>query len=258
MNVAKIGLAIGVMLLASRALHAQDYKIQAGNSAGTELELKDFVGDLTVTGYNGTDIIITGGEGLQTPDKAKGLKRVFPSGEDNTGIGVNQTKSDNKITLECLLPMGHEGSYTIKVPNNLKLSINSKCGQSGDIHVSNMSSELDITNCQGINLSNVSGPVVLNSISGEIKVVFTQINKDKPINIANISGDIDVTILAATPMSLEMSNISGNMYSDFDLPSPGKDDMRRVGGGDIKASINGGGVSVKLHNISGNIYLRKG
>jgi lia operon protein LiaG len=258
MKVAKIGLAIGAMLLASHVLHAQEFKIQVSNSANTELELKDFIGELTVTGYNGNEIIVTGSEGTSLPDKARGLKRVYPAGEDNTGAGLFQTKTDNKISLECLLPIGHEGSYTLKIPNNLKLTIDRKCGQGDQVNVSGMTSEVDITNCQDINLSNVSGPLVLNSISGEIKVVFTQVNKDKPINIANISGDIDVTIPASTPMNLEMSNLSGNMYSDFDISSQKKDDMRRVGGGSIQATLNGGGVPIKLHNISGNIYLRKG
>jgi hypothetical protein len=33
--------------------------------------------------------------------------------------------------------------------------------------------------------------------------------------------------------------------------------MRRVGGGAINARLNGGGVSLKMNNINGNIYLRK-
>ena len=53
-----------------------------------------------------------------------------------------------------------------------------------------------------------------------------------------------------------MGTVSGNMYSDFDFPAT-NNDMRRVGGGNIRASLNGGGVEVKLHSVSGNIYLRK-
>jgi hypothetical protein len=47
------------------------------------------------------------------------------------------------------------------------------------------------------------------------------------------------------------------MYSDFDV-APANGDMRRVGGSNVRAQVNGGGVDLKLHSISGNIYLRKG
>jgi hypothetical protein len=55
---------------------------------------------------------------------------------------------------------------------------------------------------------------------------------------------------------VEMSTISGNVYSDFDFSSTEKG-IKQVGGGSIKTQLNGGGVNVKITNSSGNIYLRK-
>jgi DUF4097 and DUF4098 domain-containing protein YvlB len=68
---------------------------------------------------------------------------------------------------------------------------------------------------------------------------------------------VDVTVPAKAGVDVEMSNISGNMYTDFDLATDNKD-MKRVGGNSVHATLNGGGTELKLHNISGNIYLRKG
>ena len=79
----------------------------------------------------------------------------------------------------------------------------------------------------------------------------------RPISIASVSGEIDITMPAKTAMDLEMETVSGNMYSDFDFPSGGKQ-MRRIGGSSINTQLNGGGVSLKLNTVSGNIYLRKG
>ncbi len=34
--------------------------------------------------------------------------------------------------------------------------------------------------------------------------------------------------------------------------------MKRIGGNSIKTQLNGGGTKVKITNISGSIYFRKG
>ena len=120
----------------------------------------------------------------------------------------------------------------------------------------NIKNEIEANVCQSINLKNVSGPLVLSTISGNITVVFSEMSP-KPVSIANISGEIDVTLPAKSAANLDMTNVSGNMYSDFDLNADHKD-MQRVGGNSINAKLNGGGTDLKITNISGNIYLRKG
>jgi hypothetical protein len=256
MKILNYGLALGALLLASHTLHAQEYKIDVSAQKDAQLVLEDLNGELPIEGYSGSEIIVTA-EGLEeTPERAKGLKAVYPGGDDNTGVGLNVTKDGGRIVLHCIVPFTRDVHYKIKVPSSLRLKINRGCERSAEVIISNMTNEVDVTNCQGIQLKNVTGPLVLSTISGDIKVAFTQVAKDKPISIAAISGEVDVTLPASAPVNLEMSTISGGMYTDFDLKSD--KDMQKVGGGNIKASLNGGGVDLKITNISGNIYLRKG
>jgi len=91
---------------------------------------------------------------------------------------------------------------------------------------------------------------VVSTISGNVSVVFSEISKDKPISLASISGEVDVTLSAKAAVDLEMSTISGNMYTDFELTQDSKE-MRRVGGGTIRSKVNGGGTDLKLRSISG-------
>jgi len=72
----------------------------------------------------------------------------------------------------------------------------------------------------------------------------------------DINGEIDVTLPAKSAVNLEMRNMQGSMYSDFDFPAEDKQ-MRKIGGGAVNARLNGGGVNLKMTNINGNIYLRK-
>lgn len=257
MKITLFGLALGATLLASHTLHAQDYKIDVSGQKDAQLVLEDFNGELPVEGYSGNEIVITA-EGLgETPERAKGLKAVYPGGDDNTGVGLNVTKDGGHITARCILPFNRDVHYKIKVPSSLNIKISRGCERSDEVTISNMTGEVDVSNCQGINLKNVTGPLVLNTISGDIKVVFTQLAKDKPISIASVSGEVDVTLPAGAPVNLEMNTVSGGMYTDFDVKSSDKD-MRKVGGGAVNAKLNGGGVDLKITNVSGNIYLRKG
>jgi DUF4097 and DUF4098 domain-containing protein YvlB len=121
-----------------------------------------------------------------------------------------------------------------------------------------MKGELAVKNCQDIKVKNVSGPLVFYTISGNININFASLAKDRSVSLASVSGDIDVTVPAATGMDVELNNISGGIYSDFSFPNDDKG-LKRVGGGNsVKSRLNGGGASLKITNVSGNIYLRKG
>ena len=242
-------------------LKAQDYKIPVENSKNGKLTLSDFIGDLPIEGYSGSEIVVTVTSGDIKPDekeieRSKGLKPVYSAGTDNTGIGLHVEKNGNQVTLQCLAPITRRVEYKLKVPDNLSLKTESGCERSNDVTVSNMKNEIDIKNCQSINLKGVTGPLVLSTISGDINVTFSSINKDNPFSISDISGDIDVTLPVTAAVNLKMKTVTGNMYTDFDFPA-NKDSMKRVGGSSIEFPINGGGVEFNLINVSGNIYLRK-
>ncbi len=235
----------------------KDYKIPVQNTKEGKLTLNDFPGDLPVEGYSGSEIIITSDMDEKTPDRAKGLQPVYAGGTDNTGMAIDVEKNGSEVTLQCLLPITRSANYKIKVPDNFSVEISNDCGHSGDVKVDNIKGEVAVKNCQGIKVNNVSGPLVLSTISGNININFTTLAKDRTISLASISGEIDVTVPPTSGVNLEMENISGNIYSDFDFPSDDKK-MRRIGGNTINTSLNGGGADLKITNVSGNIYFRKG
>ena len=238
---------------------AQEYKIAVENTKDGKLTLNDFPGSLPIEGYSGKEIIITNttNDWKTPPDRAKGLKPIYAGGIDNTGLGLFVEKDGNKITIRCLLPITKSANYKIKLPDNFSLKVKSECGKGSDVTVDDMKNEVEVSTCHSIKVRHVTGPLVLSTISGNIDVLFNEVNKDKPISIAAISGEINVTLPSKTPINLEMETVSGNMYSDFEFPSNEKQ-MRKIGGSSVETQLNGGGVNLKINNVSGNIYLRKG
>lgn len=98
-----------------------------------------------------------------------------------------------------------------------------------------------------INLGTISGDIILTNTYGEL-------------NIETISGFIDLSIDKAAKASIKTSTISGGVYTDHDIEinrktKNGKYHM--VIGRSPDFDLNGGGRSIKLETISGDIYIRK-
>lgn len=237
---------------------AQDYKISVNNTKDSKVSLFNFTGELTIQGYSGNEIIITpvDAEAATVPERAKGLKPIYSGGTDNTGYGLSVEKNGTQVTINCLLPFTHSSEYIIKVPENLALSVKSECENSNNLIISGLKNEIEVQNCFSINLKDVSGPLVLSTISGDIEVSFSSIASGKPFSINTVSGEIDITIPASLAADIEMNSITGKMYSDFDFSDKTKD-IKQVGGNVLKYKMNGGGAPFSIVTVSGNIYLRK-
>lgn len=246
-----------LFLFPALIVHGQEFKTEAKNSTDNKLVLLNFPGDLPVTGYSGNEIIITTENGtFAPPERAKGLKPVFPGGNDNTGIGLSFEKEGKTITITCILPITRSAVYSIKVPDNLALEIQSGCEKNTNLTVTGMKNEIEIQNCQGIDLKNVTGPLVLSTISGDINISLTEILPGKPVSINAISGEIDITLPSKVAASFELNTIGGAFYSDFEFTQE-KDPIKKIGGSDLKMDINGGGPKFSITTVSGNVYIRK-
>ncbi len=254
----KISLLIIIVFLFTGTAKAQEHKIAVQNTKESKLILKNFSGDLPIEGYSGNEIIITAASlDLAPPERAKGLKPVYPGGTDNTGIGLSVEKNGNQVLVSCLLPFTRHGEYKIKVPDNLALEMQSGCENANDISIVNMKNEIDIQSCHNIYLENVTGPLVLSTIAGDIDIICNSIADNTPFSINSISGDIDISIPENAKVNLEMRTISGGFYSDFNFTETQKD-LKRIGGSQLKYALNDGGSKFSIVTVSGNIYLRKG
>ena len=127
------------------------------------------------------------------------MKPIYPAGTDNTGIGLDVQKIDNLITVTCLIPFTQDGEYKIRVPENMAIELSSGCERNNDIEIKGMKNEIDIENCHDIKLDNVTGPLVLSTISGNIDITYSTINTTKSSSVNSISGDIDITFRLKQP-----------------------------------------------------------
>jgi len=255
----KLSSLLALLLMFSLAANAQQFKKKLSNSAGNKVEITLSRSSFHIQGYNGNQILITAEGYKPPPAQAKGLHALYNSAVDNTGIGLS-VKEDNG-TVHIIKASHDDIHYTVKLPSKVALTVNQARWGGDGIHISNMDGELDVhSKDSNVELKNISGPVIANSTSGNITVVFNSLNQSKPTSISDVSGNVDITLPPASKVNFQLRSITGEIYTDFNMKtkSEKKNGMQQLGfGNTIRSDINGGGVDMNLKSISGNIYIRK-
>ena len=246
-------------ILSIPVAYAQQYSTSfENNSTSNVISIVIEAGEIYVEGYSGNEILISADGFEPPPEKAKGLTPLYANGRsDNSGIGLSVSREAGKMQV---VSVGHqEIDYHFKIPD--QSSIQLQAGpRNDDISIHKMKGEIEVkAHSDDVEILGAGGPVVANSISGNLHIDFDQLNTTKPIAISVVSGDVDMFLPADAKANLKLSSISGEVYTDFDIQLEGghkveQDIGRRK---PIQATINGGGVPIQISTISGNIYLRK-
>lgn len=92
----------------------------------------------------------------------------------------------------------------------------------------------------------------LETISGEVELIGCQ----GQMTINSISGFIDYSIPQSHKANIELSTITGDVYSNVKFDNKTPKNISWVGTKE-EFSLNGGDVAVNLKTVSGDIFLRK-
>lgn len=221
-------------------------------------------GSITVKGTARKDVLVkySGEDDKNSPKSPSkdGLKRISSGtldlevSENNNQVKVQSDSWNNKMNL------------VIEVPTGFDLNVHTY--NDGDLFVSNIQGELELTNYNGeITAENISGSVVATTYNGEIKVTFDKVTEGTPMSYSTYNGDIDITFPAATKASFKMKTNQGEILSGFDMnvvrsgpvqKQDTKSGTYKVVIDDwVKGDINGGGAEITMKNYNGDIIIRK-
>jgi len=92
----------------------------------------------------------------------------------------------------------------------------------------------------------------VNTISGEVELIACE----GKMNINSVSGFIDYSIPKSLNAKIDLSTITGDVYSNVSFNDKDSNEISWVGT-NRKLSLNGGMNDIKLKTVSGDIYLRK-
>ena len=242
-------------LLLTQAANAQEFRTKlTGKDPKVVIDMQG--SEVMVEGIDGNELLIKGDGFEEPPKRAEGLRAIYNSAVDNTRIGLAVTQQDNVVRISRA--SRKPASYVIRVPRNAAVQYKQAgWNGGGDLVMRDLSGDIEVSMTSGdISLKNVAGPVVANTVSGDIQVRFAPMRQG-PSSLSTVSGDVDVSMLPNTKATLKLRSISGEIYTDFDMNLKGQDNLNHIGGQVVDGNINGGGNTVSLKSVSGDIYVRK-
>lgn len=177
------------------------------------------ISKLSVEGYDGKDIVFSTTNVVEKTDdpRAAGLSVLGNAGFDNTGIGISVTEKDNNVFVAAI---AKETNLKVKLPQGVALSIKTGSFSQRDsiiILLSNIKSEIDAsTQYEHISLKNVSGPVSVKTLYGNIDGKLAPSFKG-PISLVSVYGFIDVTLPEDTKADMSINTVYETLYAAKDI-----------------------------------------
>ena len=237
----------------------KDFSIEVqGSVSETTVSIENLYSDLVIVGTDQKSIRIETNDYEGVPEKAAGLKPLSATETDNTEIGLYVGQEGNMISILGASRVASKADYKIFLPRNIRLKIEYDSFQADDIVIEGMAGECEISSKVGdLELKGVTGPVIANTLSGDITVYFDNLSSTGPTSITSTSGDVDVSLPSDSKAKFSMASTSGEIYTDLQFEIDEEDGLKRWGGGmSAEATLNGGGVSMTLKSISGDVFIR--
>jgi hypothetical protein len=202
--------------------------------------------------------------------RKKGLKRLGRK-QENKDLVIYFTieQKDGELIFKDAtngqFVMLSNESYLIKIPNSIKLNWDtSNCKKENKnkhffysnktSSLSNFNGEVELTtSLSNFKLTDVTGPVSINSIGGNVTVAFDKKLPLKLYSIYSNNGFIDITMPQSSDVNVEAN--AAAVYSDINFKV--LQDTELDGQQHMKLKLRRGKVKMKLEAGFGTVYLRK-
>ena len=195
-------------------------------------------------------------------------KIVTPSGTQSLkggGYSLEVEEDDNEISVEMDLRM-NKVTVLARVPRQASVELHTV--NDGEIIISNLVGNHELYNTNGpITARNISGSVIAESLNDTIDIGFTSIDADQASSMESMNGDLILGLPDGAGVSARLDTSHGEIYSDFEVEvQPSERDIERDDDEDgvyisiesvIVAEINGGGPTIRMKSLQGDINIRK-
>ncbi|EAY29262.1 DUF4097 family beta strand repeat-containing protein [Microscilla marina] len=235
---------------------AQTFKIPV--KSGT-LQIGEMTGKLLLEAYNGSEILIEGGQRHRHSDneRAKGLKPIT-GGNDNTQIGLNY-KTEGEVTTIKAVRKVSSRQYTIKVPQAMKLRVDISNNWFNKLIVKGFGTDVNIDIRYGkVWVEQLSGSVQIEARYGLVTADFASMSNN--VSIDARYGGMDISLPAKTKADLRASSRYGEIFTNMDIQTDKAQESSLkslTATTEVTAKLNGGGKALVLEARHANIYLRK-
>ena len=189
--------------------------------AGGQLRLKNFSGDVRITGSNRADVVI---HAVRRAPRERLDHIKLEITETGSGVSIEANKKDRDWTERDNNVVDTE--FEIQVPADISLDV--------DVFSS------DVT------VKDVRGRQRVKTFSGEIEVG----GAEGALDAETFSGDIAVSLAQGTSASIDFDSFSGSLRTDVPMS------YRSSGRRRVRADIGSGGTDYHFKTFSGDVRIR--
>ena len=238
MRKSMVGLAIA---LSFQLTSAQDFRRSYTVSAGGQIVIGNYLGDIKVTGYKGKKIEVI----------------AHKKGPDSNLIEIADNSSGDRIEIyPRFMQSGHGNAgvdFEIRVPKFIEYNFSRLSSFSGKVEISDVVGRLRADSVRGdVEVSDVRGLVSASSVSGNVSVDIDQVSGPGNMRFSSISGNIDVRAPADLDALIDMSSVSGLLRTDFPIEIR----ERRYGPGrSARGRLGSGKQILRITSVSGQVSL---
>jgi DUF4097 and DUF4098 domain-containing protein YvlB len=242
----------------------EEFRWQGRVQPGQTLEIKGVNGNVRAEGYTGSQVeVVANKKGRRSDTKeveirviehANGVTicAVYPSADGSrpndcqVGRSWNTNVQNNDVSVD----------FTVKVPAGVRFygrTIN------GEVEAERIGADVDVATVNGsINVS-ASGIAQANTVNGSIKASMGNASWANELKFNTVNGSITLDFPSGLSADMRAETLNGDVTSDFPLNMQSAQEERRPGQPRrVQATIGGGGRSLVLKTINGDIRLTRG
>ncbi len=251
-----IGAALVTLLHASPLQGQESWSWSGGVDRGDAVEIKGINGDIVAMPASGGQVEITARKESEKSDvnsvrievieDSEGVLicAVYPHAEgkkpNQCGRGDDHRMSVNKNDVEV--------HFTVRVPAGVDFHGNTV---NGNVTATELAGWIKAATVNGDVHVATSGLATAHTVNGDIQAELGSTDWDGEISFQNVNGDITVSLPAGAAADVEASTVNGDLITDFPLTVKG-----RFGPQSMKGQIGGGGETLKLSTVNGDVSLK--
>jgi Putative adhesin len=189
--------------------------------AGGSLRLKNFSGDIRITGADASEVTI------------HAVRRATRSRLDRIKLSIESSGSEVVINANDREDHDEDGDNVVDTTFEIRVP------RQTNVDVTSFSS--------GITVADVDGRHRVNNFSGNVHLL----NVSGPLRAKTFSGDVELQVSGSEGADLRFSTFSGDISTDLPMTLVSKSRKQ------LHATLNGGGRDVTVETFSGDVRINR-
>lgn len=242
----------------------EEFRWQGRVQPGQTLEIKGVNGNVRAEGYTGSQVeVVANKRGRRSDPKGVEIRvvehaggvticAVYPSADGSrpndcqVGSSWNTNVQNNDVSVD----------FTVKVPAGVRFygrTIN------GGVEAERIGADVDVSTVNGsVNVS-ATGIARASTVNGSIKATMGNASWIGELKFSTVNGSITLDFPSGLSADMRAETLNGEVTSDFPMNAQSEREERRPGQPKrVQATIGGGGRSLVLKTINGDIRLTRG